>query len=338
MNIHRLLFNVGPAPIKRWLLHRAELDNPQSLPDQLILEATTSSDPTVRLAALECFFGTADKISLDHLRTAVQDPYPAIRAAGVNLLGLRRRTREAWLVSDRARDEDAEVRAQAASSLGEFPGLDSNEVLMELLADTNPEVRIQSAIALSRVGGPLARPALETLVKDDIHQRVRREAAAAILAINQRTAPLKQQKRATGLTLIDLLADPRKSWQQRMQAKQALLRLNETTLLPEIYAKMDATDDVSVHLHLVEVAIALPPGSELQALLVGCLHHIADSVRRKAIIALGDVGDMHAVQHLEQTFLDEVQTSSGARHDFRLAQSSIQKIWQRVAQGRHSGP
>ncbi len=64
-------------------------------------------------------------------------------------------------------DADAEVRAQAAKTLGELRDTDAVQPLIALLKDASPRVRMLAALALARTGDAAAVPAAIALLRDN---------------------------------------------------------------------------------------------------------------------------------------------------------------------------
>lgn len=137
-------------------------------------------DPAVRRMLAEVLREAGAGPAAEGLALAVQDEEAAVRAAAMRALGGRADgAKLGSLVLDGLDDVDADVRKEAARSAG-WLALDQGwEGLTGLLADPDPDVRLNAIRALERLDAPrLSRlPALAPL-RADVDPRVARAAAS----------------------------------------------------------------------------------------------------------------------------------------------------------------
>ncbi len=97
---------------------------------------------------------------------------------------LRRGAADAAKIAARLSDTDSEIRAQTVKMLGDAPKAvkDLTPALIPLVADAEPRVRLQAAIALGKLGVPGALDALITLAAKDGEDSALRHAAVTGLA------------------------------------------------------------------------------------------------------------------------------------------------------------
>lgn len=136
---------------------------------------------------------------MSNLRAWTQDPDPAVRWAAVEALhGLRDPLAVEVLKRMLARDDDAELRAKAASLLKAQPGEDTLKILAAGLGDRDKDVRIAALAALGASGDPAAGP-LATQGLQDPEPEVRAEAIRALDLLQEKHAArftaLKEQLR-----------------------------------------------------------------------------------------------------------------------------------------------
>ncbi|MBS7281260.1 MAG: HEAT repeat domain-containing protein [Candidatus Freyarchaeota archaeon] len=111
-----------------------------------------------------------------------------VRALGRIESERRRRTPKAdnktldFLVTRALKDEAPQVRVEAARSLGKIGGRRAMEALANILADSELEVRVEAAKSLGEIGGRRAMEALANFLRDDAPE-VRAEVAKALREI-----------------------------------------------------------------------------------------------------------------------------------------------------------
>lgn len=95
-------------------------------------------------------------------------------------------------------DNDAEVRAQAAKVFGEAKIAKAAPGLIQLLADTNPRVRMFAALALAELGAPSAfKPVVEMLRQNDDKDVYLRHAGVMALAASKDRSGLVELSKDT---------------------------------------------------------------------------------------------------------------------------------------------
>jgi quinoprotein glucose dehydrogenase len=187
------------------------------------------------------------------------------------------------------KDPEAEVRAQAAKTLGDIQGAKATPSLLPLLKDTSPRVRSFAAIALGNLKSREASPALlEALRENNNADPVLRQALCSALAgCNDATL------------LTSAASDP--SSAVRLGAVVALRRLKHANLTkflqdsdPFVIAEAArAIHDESIHDAMPELAALLPKASSLLSLPDGTkeLPTPRDAILRRVINAAFRTGN-----------------------------------------------
>jgi HEAT repeat protein len=299
-------FGYCPAPARRFILRRL-VRRSRSLGDALIPVAIRDRDVNVRLAALGVVASRRQRQDLGvvgrYLQHALRDPHPQVRAA-------------------------------AAWALGHVPTLHFSSLLEDALADGDGEVRASAAWALGRVGRAEAAVLLRAMsARDPVYQN-RRVAEQSMQQVERRTAPTEKKRRWARVELVDVLLDDRCSSEKRQQARACLIRIGgDSSLIQILDRALHKTNDVGVHLHIVQTLATLAPCKQLQNVLIGCLHHPSPPVRHTAIVALGDVADKEAIYYLDIVVREGEQSMRTLRPvDAQLALEAIQKIKARASE------
>jgi HEAT repeat protein len=156
-----------------------------------LLSALPDSSPRVRAAAAA---GIAERgeVSAVSLLAAclVKDKDAFVRKTTAYALGAFRGIDRTSALIAALKDKDPEVRGAAAVSLGDHAEPDAVAPLMTALSDKNAFVRAQAARALG-VNGAAAKqsvPTLKMLLTSDEDGEVKRQAAAALGSIGDRSA------------------------------------------------------------------------------------------------------------------------------------------------------
>jgi HEAT repeat protein len=122
-------------------------ETPEARP--ILTAALGSTDPTVRLAAVESDAVLPDA---EHaLRAATRDPAPAVRAAAI--AALSRRGTGDDLAAALARDPEPSVRAAAIGALGQLGARRHRDLVRAALDDAQLGVRLAALGALVRLDG-----------------------------------------------------------------------------------------------------------------------------------------------------------------------------------------
>ena len=130
---------------------------PSEKRDQLLLDALSDDDPRVTARAVHVIGKWTHRDSIPHLKRALRDPRPRVRAAAAVALGqFRRRDRVdagslVGLLSNR--DEEDDVRAAAACSLGRLQSWNAMPALVDALEDPEPMVRGRAGSAVRKILG-----------------------------------------------------------------------------------------------------------------------------------------------------------------------------------------
>jgi HEAT repeat protein len=150
--------------------------------------------------------------------------------------------------------------------------------------------------------------------------------------VEKRAASAVEKRHQAGMDLLRVLVDPSSPPAERQRAKASLSRIGTEALIPELDKALKASSDDEVREDLVEVLAALPPCQQLQKRLLTYLHQVP-SVRRRAIVALGEIGDEKALFYLGEVAREGDQPGKlVTREDSRLALEAINKIKARIAE------
>ena len=326
-----LAFNNGPPGLKRLLVRQLGGRN-SATTDALLPLAIQDQDLNVRLAALEVIGLHRLQKDLAFLSMALLDPHAAVRAAATRLLGQYESLQAGRLVQQALRDPSPHVRATAAWALGQVPSTQFSPALEAALADNDGQVRASAIKALGKVGRVEARLALKKMAATDPLSHNRQMASEAIEAICQRTASREEKRHQAALCAIDRLVDVRRSQEERQYAKESLVRIGAESLIPALDQALQASKDDRVRVDIVEIMASLPPSNKGQTTLLGYFHQVSPSVRRRAIVAMGDVGDEKAIYYLNEVAREGDQPGQLLTlEDAQLAREAVQRIRERSA-------
>ena len=140
----------------------------EAVPDALILGAMGDADAELRQAALSLAINRLDGSEDEE---GVRHADPRYVSAFARLLS----------------DGDGDIRATAASALGEVGLHEAPAALLQAAADKNPDVREHVASSLGEIRDPKSVPTLKTLLGDP-NGDVREQAVSALAEIRDQTA------------------------------------------------------------------------------------------------------------------------------------------------------
>jgi HEAT repeat protein len=134
----------------------------------------------------------ANSSSREALHKALSDPSGAVRARAAEALITLAEVKDLPLLAPLLeKDEDTDVRALLAMSLGGFRDPAVVPLLVGALDDESAIVRGEAVGALGAVGDPSGRPALEKAASSDPDTSVRDRAAAALAQLQVSGQPAK---------------------------------------------------------------------------------------------------------------------------------------------------
>jgi HEAT repeat protein len=323
-------FSYGPAWMRRFIVRRLAGRAP-AVAEAVIPMAIQDEELDIRLTALDVVADRRRRQDWGLLFTALHDPHAAVRTRTAQILGEYRSVDTSRYLQASLRDTNPDVRAMAAWGLGQIPTNRFSPVLEYALRDRDSEVRAYAAEALGRVGKAEALVPLRAMAaRDPIHQN-REVARQAIVELERRTAPPDEKRRMARLDLTQILLDSRRPREERLRAKECLIRIKGESVIPILRQALADTNDTQVHLQIVEILASLTPCQSLQETLIGCLHHISSPVRRRAIVALGRIGDKGAIYYLLELAREaDAQEYPLDLEDARLARESVELIRRRT--------
>lgn len=194
---------------------------------------------------------------------------------------------------DALKDEDWEVRKEAAWALGEMEDRKAVRALSQLLLkDENWEVRREAASALEQIEDRGAVDALSSALTEDINWEVRREAAEALGQIQDRSA----------ITALEsALKDENK--EVRREAVEALGDLEDHRTVDALIGTLNDMDWEIRY----KAAWALGEMRSMKAVesLITATTDESPYVRKYAVWALGNIEDRSAVDALKKSLSDE---------------------------------
>ncbi len=139
-----------------------------------------SSDPVVRLAALESVAELKSPLSLPILLDALNDYLPSIRKASLEGLSLQTNGNVADVIEPFLYDSDISVKIAAIDALAILGGEQAISSLASLLNDYDPIIRNTAVIALGEIDSTLGGQYILPL-QFDPDQRVRNNAETILL-------------------------------------------------------------------------------------------------------------------------------------------------------------
>jgi HEAT repeat protein len=323
-------FHYGPGGVRRFTI-RWLARHDRALADTIIPMAIQDDKLEVRLAALEVVAAYHRRQDVRVLSLALRDRHEAVRIMAAQVLGQYRSAHIGSYLQSALSDPHPEVRAMAAQALGQIPTTRFSPALENALGDKDSQVRASAAEVLGRVGRAEALIPLRAMAARDPVYHARQVADQAVKGLERRTAPPEEKRRLARYELIQILLDNRRPREERLRAKECLIRIKGESMIPMLEQALNATNDTKVHLHIVEILAFLLPCKPLQDTLIGCLHHISAPVRRRAIVALGNIGDRRTIFYLSGLAreADALQNLLGPE-DAHLAREAIRKIEERI--------
>ncbi len=320
------MFNYGPAWVRRFMVRKLAGHDP-STANTLLSLAIRDRNPSVRLTALEVIAAHRRQQDLPLLSLALRDPHVAVREASARTLEQFRSIQAGRLLQEALGDRHPHVRWAAASALGQVQTLQFSATLERTLADQDADVRAATARSLGKVGRREALVPLQKMAEGDLDHQNRKIARQAMEAIQRRTASPAEKKHQARVDLIGVVADPRRSGEERLRAKASLMQIGNESIIPDLDKALRASNDDQAREDIVEVLATIPPCSQLQTTLLGYLHHALSSVRHRAIVALGNVGDQKAIFYLSEVAREGDQPEHLLTpEDSRLAREAVRKI------------
>ena len=257
---------------------------------------------------------------LEAQRIRLEASDPEVRASAADTLGRRGASRRAQVVPLLRRalrsDADWRVRASSGRAIGRLAARDAVPDLVRALRDPRVDVRVVAAAALWRLPDPAAVPALLELLRDN-DASARQWGVLALGVIHDR--------RATE-PLVGLLSDPESD--VRLDSIRSLGRLSDPRAARPLEALVrDDARESAERLEAID-ALALLDGPENVNTLVRLIRHEDESLRERAIVALGRVGDLLAIPALRERRAAE--RNRGVR---RAIDGAIESIEERQASG-----
>jgi HEAT repeat protein len=281
--------------------------------------------PPVRpLMVRYCFKFDQDHL-YDVLLLALRDRNPKVRYAAIQSIRENKCWKAISLASKAIRDRDDKVRLAAVKCLSEFGSPGIIDALSRALHDSNPLIREEAVRTLKKYPKRKHRQEVQRLVCD-WNMHVQEAALDTLLAFHCSEDFVPK--------LLDLALDRRKP--SNIQ-KLAFENIRQAEKIPvSLIARLEQAsrndNSVDLHLEIVNVIAAYPPGREMQTSLLHFLHHISIDVHRAAVQALGDKGTREAIYHLREVVKEGKNPNQLMnKYDARLAELAIKKIASRYA-------
>lgn len=246
-------------------------------PLEVMLSAARSSNRLLHQRAIWVLAQWGDDRATPALLAAVRDEDPLTRAAAVQGLGRLSLLAPGEWWSEAAVDAAAPVRAQAAWVIGKFQPPNGESLLLTLVEDQDPAVRVAALRGLKRVESPRTVSAVLQRCADD--QAPARELAVDLLRLNQDADVTR--------TLLTLTRDPEPRVRRAvMRAFAAGTRSGATAVWTKALLDEDETVRVSAITGLGHAKHA-----SAAAGLVASLEDEKLAVRQAAIDALTGMAD-----------------------------------------------
>ncbi len=142
------------------------LQSPQAVP--ALMELLQSTDPTVRLKAVEAIGQCKDKSAAEVVEQVLaKDNSDEVRAAAAKALGDLKDPESLQALTESLQDT-FNVRVKAIIALGAIKNSNAVPMLMPLLKDQSPEIRYHSSQALAELGHKKAIHQIELLAVDEV--------------------------------------------------------------------------------------------------------------------------------------------------------------------------
>jgi len=287
-----LLESLGSAD-RRQVLHCLEILAANGRGDLVPPLLLYHDEPEVRLRTLGILaeLGRVDVAPLIERRLG--DPDPEVRAEAIRVLAGMQGKDICQLMLPKLEEGDPGVRAAAVACLANHGDAemtaDATRVLLNLLADADPRLRIEAVKAMGAVHEPLFQERLiQSLYDSDMG--VIKEAVAAIRRRVGRDGfnPLYVP------TLISLLQNRR----VRHEARESLVAFGEPTIAILVHFMNDPDEPLWVKRALPKAIAQIGTMAAAQALLEGLGHGSDSFLRRKQVEALNwmlEHGHRHAL-------------------------------------------
>ena len=241
-------------------------------------------DAEVRKRTLEVLAQTDRTESLPLIERSLRDEDAEVRAEAVRVLAGMRGTDAAELMQPKLEEADPGVRAAAVACLAnlgdESMAEDATPVLLDLLRDAEPRVRVEAAKAIGAVHEPRYQAHLIGLLYDRDRSVVRE----AITSIRRRVSrdgfnPLYVP------TLVALLQDRR----VRHEVREGLVAFGEPAVPAMVHFMNDEDEPLWVRRALPKAIAAVGTPSAAEALLEGLEQGRDAFHRRKLVEALASI-------------------------------------------------
>ncbi|MBC8264590.1 MAG: HEAT repeat domain-containing protein [Anaerolineales bacterium] len=301
-----VVFKYGPAWVRRSIVCQLGSRDP-SVANRLLSLAIRDRNRSVRRTALK------------------------VIAASAYAWGQHRSIQVGSLLQEALGDPHPGVRTAAASALSYLLAVHFSEALESTLADDDAQVRAAAAKSLGKVGRREARDLLRRMANSDPHDDIRKIADQATEEIQRRYASPAEKKYQEKVDLIGMLLDPLCPREVQRRAKARLMGIADESLIPDLDSALKDSREDQARMDILDVLVAIPPCGQLQTTLLGYLHHALSSVRRGAIVALGNVGDKKAIFYLNEVVREGDQPEHWLTlEDSRLAREVVRKIRERT--------
>jgi AAA family ATP:ADP antiporter len=237
-------------------------------------------DSEVRRKTLEILADAGREDASNLVEKSLTDEDPAVRTGAIRALSRLRGEQAAKLMVDRLEDENTGLRASVVASL--IGGADreaaarADEVLQELVADPDPEVRAEAAQALGQVKDPVASDVLVQLLYDEDLNVVR----AAIASVQHRLE--RDGPNPLYVTILIALTGNRRF---KHEAREALVAHGESAVDP-LLLFMNSSDEQTWVRRAVPMTIALIGAQRAADALVESLDATDTVLRSKIVEAL----------------------------------------------------
>jgi HEAT repeat protein len=153
----------------------AQAETPEA--KELIGQAMSSSEPAVRIAAMQTLVANPDEASTDKLLGFLRDPDETVRTNAMQLLGQVGSQRAQDAVLAAAHDGSTDARVAAIATFGNLDDPRATQQLPQLIDDGDPKV-VAAAISVAYNAGPEVDPKLLRIVEDvNVPSDVRTQAA-----------------------------------------------------------------------------------------------------------------------------------------------------------------
>jgi len=253
--------------------------------------------PAIRQRAAIALGQSRDERTIEPLKATLRAQDQAVRRSAISALGW------IWRLSQLVRlgDDEATLRQEAATALGQLGDTRAVEPLIATLRDEDITVRLAATQALGQLDDERAvQPLIEAL--DDENRNIQRKTVEALQCLASWTIP----------RLIAALQDSN-YWFRRRRAAETLAQIRESVPLIEILQHPDR----HVRRSAVE-ALAQQGDPRATKPLIDVLEDNDHYVRRKAAEALGRIGDTQAVQPLIKVLQQD--------NDWRVRQAAAEAM------------